>query len=219
MQEAPNTFLDSISKALLAFVNNENYINLIGIFITAFITYRVAKYTTYKPERLSIKQSQLDNIYLPLFRLLEQMPQSPSRLDAFAYNKKIGNILDRHYVLAFPQLHRLNRTLKEQLVADLDYTETLQTIRHQVVIDYELLKKALGYPSESFRDLFIRMTPKQKLLYLWPWIDVLWIFIPLLLSIPFVYVSKVAYLIAIISLLIISGAIVRSLNDFAHSSS
>ena len=90
--------------------------------------------------------------------------QSPSRLDAFAYNKKIGNILDRHYVLAFPQLHRLNRTLKEQLVADLDYTETLQTIRHQVVIDYELLKKALGYPSESFRDLFIRMTPEIALL-------------------------------------------------------
>lgn len=218
MQENQNSLFEIITKALLSFVNNENYINLIGIFITAFITYRVAKYTTCKPERLSIKQAQLDNIYLPLFRLFERMPQSISKLNALTYSKKIANILDKNYVLAFPQLHRLSRTLNEQLATDSDYTETLQTIRHQVVIDYELLKKALGYPSESFRDLFIRMTPKQKLLYLWPWIDACWLFIPVFLSIPFVNVGGIAYIIAAFILVILTGLIVRRLDDFVHSS-
>ena len=218
MQETPNALFEGITKFFLSFVNNENYINLIGILVTAFITYRVAKYTTCKPERISIKRAQLDNVYLPLFRLLERMPQSVSRLDALTYSKKIANILDKHYVLAFPQLHRLSYTLKRQLATNLNYTETKQTIRHQGVIDYELLKKALGYPSESFRDLFIRMTPKQKLLYLWPWIDACWLFIPVFLSIPFVNVGGIAYIIAAFILVILTGLIVRLLDDFVHSS-
>ena len=218
MQETPNALFEGITKFFLSFVNNENYINLIGILVTAFITYRVAKYTTCKPERISIKRAQLDNVYLPLFRLLERMPQSVSRLDALTYSKKIANILDKHYVLAFPQLHRLSYTLKRQLATNLNYTETLQTIRHQVVIDYELLKKALGYPSESFRDLFIRMTPKQKLLYLWPWIDACWLFVPLLMTLISAHVGRIAALITALTSFPLFAAIIRQLNIFAHSS-
>ena len=218
MQETPNALFEGITKFFLSFVNNENYINLIGILVTAFITYRVAKYTTCKPERISIKRAQLDNVYLPLFRLLERMPQSVSRLDALTYSKKIANILDKHYVLAFPQLHRLSYTLKRQLATNLNYTETLQIIRHQVVIDYELLKKALGYPSESFRDLFIRMTPKQKLLYLWPWIDACWLFVPLLMTLISAHVGRIAALITALTSFPLFAAIIRQLNIFAHSS-
>lgn len=218
MQETPNALFEGITKFFLSFVNNENYINLIGILVTAFITYRVAKYTTCKPERLSIKRAQLDNVYLPLFRLLERMPQSVSRLDALTYSKKIANILDKHYVLAFPQLHRLSYTLKRQLAANLNYTETLQSIRHQVVIDYELLKKTLGYPSESSHDLFIRMTPKQKLLYLWPWIDACWLFVPLLMTLISAHVGRIAALITALTSFPLFAAIIRQLNIFAHSS-
>lgn len=218
MQETPNALFEGITKFFLSFVNNENYINLIGILVTAFITYRVAKYTTCKPERLSIKRAQLDNVYLPLFRLLERMPQSVSRLDALTYSKKIANILDKHYVLAFPQLHRLSYTLKRQLATNLNYTETLQSIRHQVVIDYELLKKTLGYPSESSHDLFIRMTPKQKLLYLWPWIDACWLFVPLLMTLISAHVGRIAALITALTSFPLFAAIIRQLNIFAHSS-
>lgn len=175
-------FFKNLTDLLSKFFNNENYISILGIFIAAFTTYRVTKYSALKPYRQNIKQSQLENVYLPLFRLLDKMPSDINKYSAITYNKKISHILDKNYLLSFPQLHRLNDTLKCEILTDKDYEKTLRIIRHQVCVDYELLKKSLGYPSENFFEIFSRMTKKQKLTCIFPWIDAFWLFIPALVS-------------------------------------
>lgn len=169
--------MDDILKFFTSFLNNEDYVNLISIIVVAITTYLVTKYTTLKPSRLAIKQSQLDNVYLPLHLVFINMPRSISRSDALNYSKKISNTLDAHYILALPQLHKLNQVLKENIISDSGYEKTLGMIKHQVDIDFELLKKTLGYPSENLFVTFRRMTLKQKLDHIFPWIDASWIFI------------------------------------------
>ncbi len=172
-----NDILKYIGKFFTNFINNENYINLINMIVVAVTTYLVTKYTTLKPNRLAIKRSQLDNVYLPLHLVFMDMPQLISRSDALNYSKKISNILDAHYILAFPQLHKLNQVLKEKIISGSGYEKTLGIIKHQVDIDFELLKKTLGYPSENLFVTFRRMTLKQKLNCIFPWIDASWVFI------------------------------------------
>lgn len=177
-----DAILSFAKNIFLQFINNENFVNIISIVVVAITTYRVTKYTTLKPSHLAIKQKQLENIYLPLYLVLRDLPQSISRSEALSYNKKISNILDKNYILAFPQLHQLSQLLRTNIIGDGDYEKFLRIMKHQVDIDYELLKKKLGYPSENFHNIFIRMTVRQKAEYIMAWINVLWIAAPIVLS-------------------------------------
>lgn len=176
-----NSILEYIQNIFLQFLNNENYISLISIIVVAITTYYVTKYTTLKPSHLAIKQAQLENIYLPLHLVFRNLPQSISQSNALVYSKKISNILDRHYLLAFPQLHQLNQMLKSDIINNSDYEKILRIMKHQVDIDYELLKKRLGYPSENFHNIFIRMTFRQKAEFIVAWLNVFWMLIPIIL--------------------------------------
>lgn len=148
--------LNGLKKLILLITNNANYINFLGTIIVAFTSYKVASYNASKPNKIKVKQLQLSNVYLPLFRLLENAPDNLSLQKAIYIHKKITNILDANYELAFPQLHQLNKSFGS------DYQKYFHRIKHIVATDYELLKKALGYPSENFVTIFIRMTFKQK---------------------------------------------------------
>ena len=87
-----NDILQFIKNIFDTFINNDNYINFISIIVVAITTYHVTKYTTLKPNRLAIKQSQLENVYLPLHLLLINLPQSVSKSNALAYSKKIAKV-------------------------------------------------------------------------------------------------------------------------------
>ena len=146
----------------------------------AITSYRVAKYNASKPNKLQIKQAQLSNVYLPLHRIVETIPTTNmSKQQALNVYRKISNVLDRNYKLVFPQLHRLNCTLGKEILTNGQYEKTLKIIKHQIDVDYELLKKALGYPSENFYDIYRRMTFKQKATWIISWTNVLLLFIPL----------------------------------------
>lgn len=203
-------------------INNENYVNLISIVVVAITTYYVTKYTTLKPTRLAIKRSQLENIYLPLYLVLKDLPESISKFSALTYSKKISNILDKNYVLAFPQLHQLNQLLKTNIINNSGYDKTLRIMKHQIDIDYELLKKALGYPSENFHNIYIRMTFKQKAEFIVSWLNALWLFIPALLlpilisyfeneiiSILLIFLIIFVFLFALIKI----NKIIKNMND------
>lgn len=210
--------MDDLLKQIqkfLYFINNENYINLISIFVVALTTYHVTKYTVLKPNRLAIKQSQLEYVYLPLHLVLRNLPQHISRSNALTYSKKIANILDRHYVFAFPQLHKLNRTLKSDIINDFNYDKTLRIMKHQIDIDYELLKKALGYPSENFHKIFVRMTIKQKAEFIVSWLNVLWIFVPVLFCLIFLpyFNGGLTFLLVIILLTFVLSLIMLKVNQ------
>jgi len=96
---------DALKNLILKLINNENYISLIGIIVVAFTTYRVTKYTTTKPNRLAIKQFQLEKVYLPLYKMFNTV-KIPSNIEkAKICLEKMSMILDENYILVFPQLH------------------------------------------------------------------------------------------------------------------
>ncbi len=166
-------FLTTLFKGLLSFLNNDVYLNLIGVIFTAVLSYNAAKYSASKPNKTKIRQQQFDNVYLPLFRLLQNIPETPTKLQALALQKKISNILNKNYALVFPQLHSLNNEFQNCLLHDGNFVKVLKSIKHQVHVDYELLKKQLGYPSENFYKIFIRMTFKQKAQFIISWANVI----------------------------------------------
>lgn len=123
--------IQNLKQLILGLINNENYINYISIIVVALTTYQVTKYNASKPNKLKVKQLQLENIYLPLFRLFENIPSDISKADAiFLILKKITNILDNNYILAFPQLHKLNLILKQNILSNENYSETLRIMKH-----------------------------------------------------------------------------------------
>lgn len=181
------SFLITIFKAIFSFLNNEVYLNLIGVIFTAVLSYNAAKYSASKPNKINIKQQQFDKVYLPLYRLLENIPETLSKLQALELQKKISNILDQNYEFVFPQLHSLNTEFKNCLLHDKNFLNPLKSIEHHVHTDYELLKKQLGYPSENFFKIFVRMTFKQKALFIISWVNMIVIF--LLMIVPVVQIQ------------------------------
>lgn len=163
--------LSNLYNLILQIANNENYINIISIVVVAFTSYHIAQYNASKPEKLKIKQLQFSNVYLPLFRILSELPSEPTLSQATEIHEKILVILDKHYELAFPQLHELNAKLNTSIMDKHDYQKILACIKHQVEVDYELLKKSLGYPSKNFYNIFIRMTTKQKAEFIVSWLN------------------------------------------------
>lgn len=83
--------LTTISKYSLSFLNNEIYLNLIGVIFTAVLSYNAAKYSASKPNKTNIKQQQFNKVYLPLYRLIVSSPKTPTRLQAIQLQKKIAN--------------------------------------------------------------------------------------------------------------------------------
>lgn len=151
-----------IFEQIIKIINNSNFLSLLSIVVASTTSYFVAKYNASKSNIIKVKQLQLDNVYLPLFRLFEALPEHMTIDYAIYLHEQTSVILDLYYELVFPQLHDLNRKLENQITQkDDSYKETILDMRHQITIDYELLKKSLGYPSESLYKLFIR-TPKKR---------------------------------------------------------
>lgn len=185
--------VNDIKAFLLSILNNKNYIDIISMVVVAFTSYRVAKYNSSKPSKLKIKQQQLDCVYLPLFRLFITLPLDIDKKTALRFSKKLSHILEKNYVLAFPQLHELSKDLEENILKNEDYIKTLRIIKHQVCIDYELLKNTLGYPSKRFYQIFIRMTFKQKMEFIFSYLNVVLLLFLFFLA-PVLSNSKISYL-------------------------
>lgn len=213
MKELLSNFYDLILKVF----NNENYINIISIVVVAFTSYHVARYSASKPEKLKIKQLQFKNVYLPLFRILSKLPDEPTPQQVLEAHEKISNILNEHYELVFPQLHKLNNELQLIISHGSNPQNILSVMSHQVEVDYELLKKSLGYPSENFLAIFMRMTFKQKMVLIVSWINVVWLFalvIIFALLIPYLPQGSPIVLLVMFALVILFLFIILKINKW-----
>ncbi|MDE6906070.1 MAG: hypothetical protein K2P76_14255 [Lachnospiraceae bacterium] len=121
---------------LLNIVSNENYVNVLSIIAVSFTSYQIAKFSASKPEKIHVKQLQLSNVYLPLFRIYSELPKNISKKQALSIYKKTSNILNCYYELAFPQLHRLIIRLKKDILSNQNYNKTINIIKHQIFTDY-----------------------------------------------------------------------------------
>lgn len=168
----------NIWNSIYTFLNNENYIETLSIIVVAITSYHIAKFNASKPNKLKIKQLQLTNVYLPLYRIFSEIPDDLPLSKALSIHNKTSNILDKNYELVFPQLHKLNSELKQCILSQDSYNSKIKIMKHQIEIDYELLKRTLGYPSENFLGIYKHMTFKQKAEFIISWCNVLWIIAP-----------------------------------------
>lgn len=160
----------------LSTIDFEMLLKIISIMITALTTYFVTKYTTNKPRKLDIKQRQLDKVYLPIYKIIKfNSSTNMDKKTALACATAIKEILIENYELAFPQLYDLNNNFIAAIHLDNDYQELYKKISYQVNLDYILLKKALGYPTQSTIEIFKRMKTKDKYKSIIGWSFVIYI--------------------------------------------
>ncbi|KEI96420.1 hypothetical protein N497_17950 [Clostridium botulinum F 357] len=173
-------------------ISTENLIKIFSIIITCISTYFIAKYNSNTPRKLEIKQKQFDKVYLPIYKLL--IPNFKSNISkelALNYINKMRPILWENYELAYPQLHKLLDSFSYSINLNGDYQSIFEKICYQVQLDYNLLKKSLGYPSENSLSLFKRMSFKDKVNAVLGWVNVIMLFNPILFilfyEVPFIH--------------------------------
>lgn len=185
--------MDNLKKLYdigISFLNNSIFLQVFATIAASASSFWAARHSTSRPQKLHIKQLQLEHVYIPLYHVFMGLPQTLNTKQALYVHKKMSSILSKHYELAFPQLHSLNQELKTAILTNGDYNEKVHTIFHQISIDYELLKKELGYPSENFLSIFTRMTNKQKGLTIISYVNVfmcaspIWICIAMIFRVP-----------------------------------
>lgn len=171
-------------EALQKFLNSETLFKLTTILLTFLSTYFVAKYNINNPRKLKIKQLQFDNVYLPIYKLIYKDINKPIPKElALRYSIRIKAILHKNFELVFPQLHNLNDEFIDAIKNNNDYQSLFKKICYQVSVEYSLLTKSLGYPSENSFALFKRMVLKDKLKNILSWGSLIYAF-----SYPIIYV-------------------------------
>ena len=123
--------LNSLKNLFLTITHNANYINLFGTIIAAFISYKTARYTASRPNKIKVKQLQLSNVYLPLFRMFESVPDDLTLQKAVYLHKKITNILDKNNASIKANEELIKRILEQQQVIK-KQEEQIQNLRTQI---------------------------------------------------------------------------------------
>lgn len=198
---------------IITFLNEniDNFLNILSLIVTSIVTYIITKYTIIKPKKLEIKQLQFEKVYLPIFKLIRKdLSNEIDQKTAINYSIKIKSILLNNYELAYPQLHKLNDSFFKAVKENSNYQEFFSKICYQVNLDYLMLKKDLGYPSESGLGIFNRMTKKDKFSKILEWVNLLLIFIPLVI-VPMTFTSIDLYTIMkfIISYLVLLFILIK----------
>lgn len=167
-------FQDVIVQQLISF---EYLIKFTKFFLPFAVSYIMGRYTSNNPRRKAINQEQLEHVYLPLYKLL--FAQDISTFDhqkMIKLSNRIQSILFNNYELAFPQLHQLSTDLQQALLLNKNYRTIICQIKYQVDIDYESLKRKLGYPHLNAYELFKRKTLIDKVRTIWGYVLVLYLF-------------------------------------------
>lgn len=178
--------MDNIINLCKYILNNDSILSLLSVVVSCLFSYKAGSMSVSKPYKIAIKQKQFEGLYLPLYRLLNSLPENPSVNDVYGFANKLAALLDSNYELAFPTLHDLNESLQKCISSNADCNELITEIRHQVSVDYQLLKKFLGYPSESYLSLYKRMSSMRKGLLFLSWFNMILVFSPAIVAMLFV---------------------------------
>ena len=138
-------------------ISFESLIIWVKLILSTAISYVMGRYASNNPRHKAINQEQLEKVYLPLYKLL--FVQDISKLDCQSLIKlsnRMQIILRKHYELVFPQLHQLTEDFHQALLLKQNHQEILRQIKYQVYVDYESLKRKLGYPHINAFELFRR---------------------------------------------------------------
>lgn len=172
-----------LDKLIKNYFSIKTAVDCLKLIFPILATYLITKYSVNRPRKIQIAELQFKNVYLPLYKIIcIKNTKELSKDEIAKYSCRIKSITQKNYELTFPQLHELIDNLLQQLREDSGYLSTYNKISYQVSLDYEVLKRTLGYPSLKFFSIFVRMTKKDKLRTVIGWINLLYfcclIFIP-----------------------------------------
>lgn len=176
--------LNIIKEFIINLSKNQYFMTLVCSIVVAGFTHWLTLKNTAKPTKLKIQQTQLDKVYLPLYRLLKDISNDIDLQSAINIHNQLTAILNDYYEFVFPQLHDLNDILNNKITAKCGYQKILLEIKHQVSVDYDLLKKSLGYPSENIINILIRMSKEKRIAYILSYLNML---LPLVAVISTIY--------------------------------
>ncbi|MBN1058586.1 hypothetical protein [Clostridium botulinum] len=164
-------------------LTNDTLIKIITVIFTTVTTYLIAKYNSNTPRNLEIKQRQLDKVYLPIYKILvNDFGYDIDKNTAKNYADKIKPILWDNYELVYPHLHKLFKDFYFAVNSTSDnYQKIYNEICYEIKTDYNLLKKTLGYPADSYLGLFFRMDMESKFREIFGWLNIILLFAPVIL--------------------------------------
>ncbi len=146
-----------------------NYSSALTILITittTFIpTYLVSRYNALKPRKLDIQEKQLNYVYLPLTKLVKQYlyPDIETcRKNLPLFIKKVNKLFYANYQYLYPKTLKMFEVLKEEASKAEPSAFVIASFKDQTIHDYELLKHALGYPTNSFFEFIKHLTKFER---------------------------------------------------------
>lgn len=161
--------MESFSKLLELLPEDflKSIIESAKILIPSLITLLVTKYTLCKPQKQEIQKKQFERVYLPLYLLTQQyLASNYSKTSLPIYFKKIDKLVYNNYPLVYPKTLKLFAKLKTAYNSSNFNKYHLANFQYQVESDYEKLKRALGYPTNSLFDFFKRLSFFNKIIYI-----------------------------------------------------
>lgn len=134
----------------------------IQLFISIIATRITTKYTLNHPQRITVLEQQFTKVYLPLYLLSKQYLDS---FDASVYPlfiQKATKLFYNNYAYVYPKTLKLFNTFKEDVQNDSLNPNHLTNLYYQIDSDYNKLKKALKYPTDTLLDRFKRTNTFDK---------------------------------------------------------
>lgn len=160
---------------------SNNLMEILITFITITGTYFITKYQIINPSKISIQQQRLENVYLPLYRLVSNTDAKSIDTKTLAgIMAQTASIIDKNFLLICPDLSKAYSDLQNSIETNLNVSQAYKRYCNIISFDYEKLKRNLGYPSESYKDFFLRADTPTKLREILGYINLIAIFVPVI---------------------------------------
>ncbi|MCT8975527.1 hypothetical protein N4T77_02835 [Clostridium sp. CX1] len=131
------------------FLQSDTFKNLTGL-VSIVITYSVARFNLQTPRKVEAKKQQLQNVYLPLFKLIEpHIYKDISNEFALTLVEKMNSFIDSYYEFINPNLIHIFRKLEANVVLNKNFFEEYQSFCSVVDKDFEKLRKSLFLPTRG----------------------------------------------------------------------
>lgn len=159
--------LTTVINIVNKIISNPVILSILPIIITASITYYFTS-RKFRSEKIrDINILSLENVYLPIFRKLEN-------IDALKEEKCIVTKLytfmlikvERNYLYTNPTLYILLKDLKRELNNNRNYNDTLYRTRLHIKKEYQKLRRKLGYPGYNRLLIFRYLSNSEKIIWL-----------------------------------------------------
>ena len=161
------------------FLSRSDLIEILATFITIIGTYFITKFQIMNPHKIEIKQCQLKNVYLPLYKLLiDSHVEYVGKDKQMQFIDKVTEIIEDNYLFIYPDLLKTYENLKLYIQSGNDISKSYSKFKSIVFYDYEKSKRALGYPSVSYGSFFARIDTPSKLKEILGWLSLVLIFGP-----------------------------------------